>query len=166
VATRKKPKPRDWTPRERRLVSEFTVKFYEGYEVRFQVSIGATPRRLMGRFMTEATERLVGKFRRWADALVLLPDRVVLIEGKIVPQPGVISQLDLYERLIPKTPELQEHSHKPVEKLLVCAIEDPVVTQMAREQNIRVVVFRPKWIDDYLEIIPPREGTPTPGELE
>lgn len=110
--------------------------------------------------MSDEEARLVGVFRRWADALVFLPDRIVLIEGKILPQPGVLSQLSLYEELIPKTPELQEHWPKPIEKVLVCAIEDPLISELARRGGVRVVIFHPRWINNYLKIVHPWERTP------
>ena len=166
MARRKKESKRDWQPREQRLVAEFLAKFYPEAEIRTHVHLGSIQPRLRGRYATDAEQRMVGIFRRWADAVILLPDRVILLEGKILPQPGVISQLELYERLLPKTPELEEHVHKPLEKMLLCAIEDPVVTQMAREKNIRVVTFKPAWLDAYLEMLSPSERTPTPGGFE
>ncbi len=108
----------------------------------------------------------MGVFRRWADAVVILPDRIVLIEAKILPKPGVGEQLDLYERLIPETPELRQHAHKPIEKVLVCAIEDRLVTQLLRERGIRVVVYKPAWIDEYLDLVEARERTPGVQTLE
>lgn len=154
---RKNPGKRDWQPRERRLVSEFCREFYPDDEIRFHVRLGSIPRRFKGKYLSEAEERLIGVWRRWADAVVFRPDRLVLIEAKIVPKPGVISQMEVYEELIPKTPEFAEHVHKPIEKLLLCAVEDPVVTRKARERDIRVVIFHPLWVDDYLEILFPRE---------
>ena len=118
------------------------------------------PTRLKGRWSSESDERLVGVFRRWADALVILPDRLLLIEGKILPQPGVISQLKLYAELIPKTPELAEHKHKPIEMVLVCAIEDPLISELARREGITVRIFHPAWVDEYMKILHPRERTP------
>jgi len=88
---------------------------------------------------------------------VIMPDRLILIEAKIRPNPGVISQLELYEHLLPFTPELAEHKRKPIEKVLLCAINDPVVTSMARNRGIKVVQFRPPWVDEYMKIIFPRE---------
>jgi len=117
-------------------------------------------------YTREETGRLLGVFRRWADAVVTMPDRIVLIEGKILPQLGVISQLKAYERMIPNTPEYREHATKPVEKVLVCAIEDPLITQLAREEGIRVVIFRPEWIEEYLKIVHPWEKTAGLGTLE
>lgn len=161
----KRKDKRDWQPREQRLVSEFVIEFYPEYESRTHVHLGGTPPRFKGKFTRPETGRLLGVFRRWADALVFMPDRLVLIEGKILPQPGVLSQLKLYEALIPNTPELEEHRSKPVEKVLVCAIEDPLITQLARTEGIRVVVFRPDWIEDYMKIVHPWERTPGLGTL-
>ena len=162
----KRPDKRDWQPREQRLVSEFIARFYPDYESRTHVHLGSTPPRLKGKFTSEETARLVGVFRRWADAIVFMPDRLILIEGKILPVPGVISQLKLYEELIPKTPELSEHWEKPIEKLIVCAIEDPVITELARREGILVRVFRPSWIDSYMKKLHPWEKTPGLGTLE
>jgi len=161
----KKPDKRDWQPREQRLVSEFVARFYADHESRTHVHLGSTPPRLKGQFATDADARLVGVFRRWADALVFMPDKLILIEGKILPQPGVISQLKLYEELIPKTPELAEHAGKPVEKVLVCAIEDLLISELARREGVRVHIFIPAWIEEYLKIVHPWEKTPGLGEL-
>lgn len=161
----RKKTTRDWQPREQRLVAEFITDFYPDNESRTHVHLGSLQPRLRGQFSGETDARLVGVFRRWADALVFLPDRTVLIEGKILPQPGVIAQLNLYARLLPNTPELEEHRNKLIEKLLLCAVEDPQVTQLAREENIRVVVYRPKWIDAYLDVLYKREKTPSQSEL-
>lgn len=157
---------RNWEPREQRLVAEFVNFAYPGVESRTHVHLGTVQPRLRGRFTSDEDLRIVGLFRRWADALVFLPDRTVLIEAKIKPEPGVTAQLKLYARLLPNTPELEECKHKPVEKVLVCAIEDPQVSALAREENIRVVVFRPKWIEAYLDVLRPGEKTPSQSELE
>jgi hypothetical protein len=165
VPKSKNPKKRDWQPREQRLVSEYVARFYPDDESRTHVHLGSIPPRLKGKFIPDEAIGLVGVFRRWADALVFKPDRIILIEGKILPQPGVISQLKLYEELLPKTPELEEHRGKPIEKVLVCAIEDPVISELARREGIRVQIFHPAWIDEYMKILHPWERTPTPGGL-
>lgn len=143
-----------------RLVSEYVARFYAGFESRFHVHLGSVPPRIAGRFASDQTKRLVGVFRRWADALIVMDDRLVLIEAKILPQPGVISQLLLYRDLLPKTPELSDVSQLPIEMLLLCAVEDRLISDMARNQGIRVVIFYPTWIDEYLQILQPWEKTP------
>ncbi|MBA7518434.1 hypothetical protein ES705_10504 [subsurface metagenome] len=166
MAKSKSPDKRDWQPREQRLVSEFVARFYGDYESRTHVHLGSTPPRLKGKFITDEDARLVGVFRRWADAIVFMPDRLILIEGKILPQPGVLSQLKLYEELIPKTPELSEHRGKPIEKIIVCAIEDPLITELARREGVGVRIYRPSWINSYMKKLHPWEKTPGIGTLD
>ncbi len=156
----KDPNKRQWQPRELRLGSEFLAKFYSGFESRTHVHLGPSLKRVGGRWATDDEAKIIGVFRRWADALVFQPDRVILIEVKILPQPGVISQLKLYAELIPKTPELVEHKDKWVEMILVMAIEDSLITELARREGIRTIVFKPSWIDDYMKIVHPWETSP------
>lgn len=148
-----------------RLVSEWLAREYPNERYQTNVRLGSLHPRLQGKFLSEAEQRLVGVFRRYADALVFLQTRTILVEAAILPQPGKISILHLYERLLPKTPDLREIWQLPIEKVLLCAIVDPVMVQLAREQGIRVVVFKPDWIDEYMKQVYPREATPTLTEL-
>jgi len=148
---------RQWQAREMRLVSEFLAKYYPEYPSQTRVRLGSIHPDLEG-MLSDAERRMVaGAWRRWADAIVFMPDRLILIEAAIRPSPGDISQLELYEHLLPLTPEFDEHKAKPIEKVLVFAIEDPVVASMARERGIRVIYFRPEWVEDYLKVLYPRE---------
>lgn len=152
-----KPGKRSWAPRELRLVAEFLAATYPKYPYKMRVRLGTTHPHLVIPEATEEENKLIGSWRRWADAIVFADDRLILIEVAIVPEPGDISMLLLYERLIPHTPELEEYSNLPVEKLLVYAIEDPVLISLARDQGIKVIYFKPDWVDEYLPMLFPRE---------
>lgn len=148
---------RKWQPREMRLVSEFLAEHYSDYTTQTRVRLGSIHSELQPEKLSPAELRAVGVWRRWADAIVFMPDRLILIEAAIRPSPGDISQLELYEHLLPNTPELAEHKGKPIEKLLLYALEDPVIVAMAGDRGIRVVYFHPDWVDEYLAILYPRE---------
>jgi len=148
---------RKWQAREMRLVSEYLAANYADYTTQTRVRLGSVHSDLHPEKLSPAELRAVGVWRRWADAIVVMPDRLILIEAAIRPNPGDISQLELYEHLLPKTPELAEHSGKRIEKVLLYALEDPVIVAMARERGIRVVYFRPAWVEEYLAILYPRE---------
>jgi len=148
---------RQWQPREMRLVSEYLAKNYADYPTRTRVRVGSIHPDLKPEQLSESEKKMVGVFRRWADAIVFMPDRLVLIEAAIRPSPGDISQLQLYEHLLPHTPELAEHKDKPIEKVLLWAIEDPPIAAMARQYDIKVIYFHPGWVDDYLRILYPYE---------
>lgn len=148
---------RKWQAREMRLVSEFLAENYPDHTTQTRIRLGSIPEGLNPDNFSGGELRALGVWRRWADAIVFMPDRLILIEAAIRPSPGDISQLELYEHLLPKTPELAEHKGKPIEKLLLYALEDPVIVAMARERGIRVVYFHPDWVDEYLAILYPRE---------
>ena len=148
---------RQWQAREMRMVSEFLAKHYGEYETRTRVRVGSIHPDLKPEQLSNGERRAVGVWRRWADAVVFMPDRLILIEAAIRPEPGKISQLELYERLLPLTPELAEHKHKKIEKVLLFALEDPVLVEMARSRGIKAVYFCPEWISEYMKILEPRK---------
>ena len=149
--------PRTWEPRERRLVSEWTRLTFPTGHVKENVRLGALNPALQDTTLTENELRALGVFRRWVDALVIEPKVVHLVEGKIRNTPGALEQLALYRHLLPLTPELQDVAHLPIVSHLVWVIADPVVEMMAREQGVRVHVYHPPWVDDYLKMLHPRE---------
>lgn len=148
---------RQWQPREQRLVSEYLAATYPDYETRTRVRVGSVHPELKPESLEPGELRAMGVWRRWADAVVFLKTKLVLIEAKIRPSPAAIAEIELYARLLPLTPELADHRGKPIEKTLLFALEDPVIVAMARERDIKVVYFRPKWVDEYLEVLYPRE---------
>lgn len=107
--------------------------------------------------LTDAEKRMVGIWRRWADAIVYRTHELIIIEAAIRADPGDISQLGLYAYLVPLTPELKPHWNKKIIKMLVYAIEDPATIKIARENQIRCVEYKPSWLEAYLEILMPRE---------
>ena len=148
---------RSWQPRESQMLAEWLALFHSGDQYKMRVRLGS-PRPTTPRpDMTPEELAMVGVWRRWADALVVLPDKLILIEAAIRPNPGKIGQLELYRLLLPHTPEYSTHKDLPIELLLLYAIEDPAVVMLARSKGIRCVLFKPMWLDDYLKLLNPRE---------
>ena len=148
---------RQWQPREMRLVAEYLEKTYSKYPYQMRVRLGSIPDQLITEDMSPEERRSAGIWRRWADAIVFKPRSVVIIEAKIRPSPGDISQLQLYAELFGKTPELQPYTARPLALELLYAIPDPVIEHRARQANIKVTHFKPAWVDDYLAILEPRK---------
>lgn len=148
---------RKWQPREIRLVDEFLVEYYPGQHYMTRVRLGSTHPGLPIEGLPENEKNMLGVWRRWADAVVFMPDHLILIEGAIRPSPGDISLLEVYEFLIPHTPELAEWRNRHIEKVLVYALEDPLTIALARQKGIKVIFFRPPWINDYLKALYHRE---------
>jgi len=85
-----------------------------------------------------------------ADAVVLLPDKVVIVEAVVRPEWWKLQQLKAYAKAFRSTPEFKEHWHKPIELVLLTTIDSPFHARMAAEEGIRYVLYRPAWLETYL----------------
>src|ERR687891_4351 len=75
--------------------------------------------------LTESERRLLGAaFRRWADAVVIDRDVLLVIETAMVPDPRDISLVQTYLRLVDVTPELEPWRRLPRKGRLVWAVDD------------------------------------------
>lgn len=159
--------PRDWQPREMRLVSEWVIRQFPTAEVKFRVDLGDLKPALEATGLTAAELRRLGRSRRWVDAMVIEPRTVHLVEGKIRLVPGALEQLELYRMLFPKTPDFAHLRGRAVVLDVVYALEDPALVALARSRGVKVHIFRPPWVDAYLAEIQHRERrAPQPRGLE
>lgn len=122
-----------------------------------RVRLGSIPTSEVAPLLEDHEVRMLGVYRRWADFIVVTDDRLILGEAAIRPNPGKISQLQLYRLLLDNTPELQQYLPRAVEMQLVYAIEDPVVNAMARLVGIRPIYFTTQAVDEYIKLLYPRE---------
>jgi hypothetical protein len=148
---------REWQPREMKLVQEYIIAYHPKARRITRVRLGQMSPQLIMPGMTPEERNQLTVWRRWADAIAIYPDHVVIVEGAIRSDPGDVSKLKLYARLFPVTPEFAEDAKKRLELELVSAIPDPVTAQMAGEDGIKYVTFSPPWVDEYIKILYPRE---------
>jgi len=133
-----------------RLVSEYIVKYYPKDVHYTRVRLGATHPDLLPEDLSAEERRMLTVWKRWADAVVITKRKLILIEGAILPDPGDVSKLLLYEYLLKFTPEFEEYRELGIEKQLVISVEDPVLTKIARGAGIKVIAFAPDWISEYV----------------
>jgi hypothetical protein len=143
--------PRKWEPREMRMVAEYTAKFYSKNQVLTRVRLGALHPSLNIDNLDADEKAMLGVWRRWADAIVITPSKLILIEGAILADPGDISKLIIYKSLIPHTPELSNYLDRDIEMQLVYSIEDPLIVITARQVGIKTILFQPDWILEYVK---------------
>ena len=155
--------PRDGSPyqqRERRLLAEWLAARYPNDRVQQQVRLGAYQIGISPQGLSSPELRALGVWRRIADALVYKPTELILIEASLPAHPGYVSQLLLYKRLIPMTPELADYAALPVRMIYLVSFEDPVVTAMCRENGIQVEVYAPPWVGEYWAELERRKSRP------
>lgn len=148
---------RAWQPREMQMLSEFLAKVYPNARVATRVRLGTPKSEVPTAWMSQEEKAMIGSWRRWADAVILEDDKVTIVEAAIRPDPGKISQLELYKLLWPQTPEYVAWHGLPVHLMIVYAIEDPATLYLARQKGIHCVQYQPTWLPDYLTLLMPRE---------
>ena len=136
--------------RERRYVPEYVAeRFPDKKAAFFNVPIGPAPKILHAAH----PEVSLAHFRRWrlyADAIVVMPDRLILIEGKLRKPKDGLGSLIQYRPLVKQTPELLPYINLPLECRLVCPRPDPRIITVAAANDIILDVYAPEWAMSYL----------------
>ena len=148
---------RRWEPREMRLCSEYLKTYHYSAYCMTRVRLGKYPSELLKYVAVEEERNMLTVWRRWADGIAIYPDRVILIECAIRPNPGKIAQLKLYKELFYQTPEFEHLRNRKLELELVYAIEDPATIELAKREDIRTIYFKPVWIEEYISHLYPWE---------
>lgn len=136
--------------RERRYVVEWVRTRWPTNAALFNVRLGGIPAKFQGVDVGGLSSNIFKVFNRYVDAAVILPDRLILIEAKILGDLGAVSQLEYYASLVPSTPALAIYSALPLELRIVTASAEPTFTEFAASKGISVDVFRPPWAVEYL----------------
>ena len=86
---------------------------------------------------------------RYADAIVKVGEKLVIVETKIKANGGVVGQLEHYKELIAVTPAFHEFRLLPVELEVVTTLEDRNLRSFVEGKNMKFIVFAPEWVADY-----------------
>lgn len=86
---------------------------------------------------------LFSRLRRWADAIIIMPDHIKVLECKMKADVDVIGQVLLYASLVPQTPLFARYAHLPVKPVVVTAMITDEVKQAIESAGIEVVIFKP-----------------------
>ena len=142
--------PKQRQQREVRLVADFVAEFYPDDRSILNLRVGGINPVITDQDLTEGELALIGSHRRFADAVVIRERDLILIEGMILPSLGKVSQILGYRALLPLTPELGSFASMPITAIIVGPIEDLFLARLARQSDILVRVYRPPWIEEFL----------------
>jgi hypothetical protein len=145
------------------LLREWASVAYPGVQLLEQFRLGPTTSNLVGVVVTPALEAALRVNNWFADGVILAPHETAIVEAKVKPTPGAISQVQFYSRLIARTPQLQNRLALPIVPIVLFAENDPDVTSFAQTQGVRVAVYTPPWIQDYLQLVQFRYRAPGPS---
>jgi hypothetical protein len=144
----------------------FLMQQYPAFTWRVNVRLGKVKEEVTAGIPKKyaAMSRLYGLT---ADAIVFLPDKIIIIEALI--RPGEwwkIEQLQTYERAFKVTEEFRKYWDFPVEKILLTTETDAFMESEAARRGIRVVKFTTPDIEAYKGTIQKRKAQPFGTGLE
>lgn len=133
---RKRQKNHNW---ENEMAREYIEKFYSDRMHWYRIEVGEIPDKL--------DDPIYTKVRRWADAIVVMPDHVLIIELKMIAKPEVTAQLANYIELFRETPMFQDQRELPVKGRVVCALVDEKTKSFIERGGFEVEVYKPANFD-------------------
>jgi len=152
---------------ETRLLMEYLAQAYPDDRWLTNVKLGTDLRPRTGVELTEKELRMLRVYKRYADAIVIQPGRVIVIEAAIWKAIEKVGPLLQYLALVPHTAELQPFLDRQVVGELMVAVTDAVADKLCRDHGIRYTVFAPPWLEEFFSIYPGRKRTaPAPGTIE
>jgi len=143
-----------------RMLIEYLMKTYPPGSWATNVRLGMPHPEIARVAITPEERRMLTITLPMADALVLLPEEVHILECLVRPEWWKILMLKAYGKLFPLTEEFREHWHKPIKLILLTAILNPFMEWMAREEGVKVIRYRPPWIEPYYVGLRPRQRRP------
>jgi len=139
-----------YVQRDRRYVAEYVEQTYPYNKVHYNLRLGPPPIGTAEKYPGTNIDRLARVWKKTCDAVVITDKEVVLIEGELRRPMEALGELISYRDLLFQTPELTAYAKMPVKSILLCPVYDPTMDLQLKEHNIEAVVFRPKWVDEYL----------------
>jgi len=130
---------------------DYLAATYPGQRWLTNIQVGPLDPHVPRDGLTDAQKRLMGKFRRYADAVVPLVDRLVVVETTMIKAVGKIGPLMDYVRLVPQTPELADFASLPVRGELVSPIPDPRAQALCLDVGLTFVLFSVPWLDAFVD---------------
>ena len=135
------------------LLRDWASRTYPGIAVQEQFRLGPTTSHLVGVIVNPALEAALRVSNWFADAVLFAPLETLIVEAKVKPTPGAVSQVQFYADLLPRTPAMQSRLSLRISPVVLFAEDDPSVTSFAQRKGVRVAIYTPAWIADYLNLV-------------
>jgi hypothetical protein len=151
------------TPWSTILLQQWAALKYPQYHLYEQMRLGPTSSTLVGVQVSPALEAMLRVNNWYADGVIALPNEVLFVESKMQSTPGAISQVKFYVREGMRTPALQNLMAIPFVPVVLFAESDNDVNMFARQEGVRVEIYTPSWISDYLTQVQFRNRVTVPS---
>lgn len=137
--------------RERRFISEYMLTTWPEGDYQLNVELGPIPQEYVQRLGMARAAAMFRPTRPRVDAVKWDPDAYYLIEAKIRDIKAGIGDLAYYKVQAEAAPDLPFYDGQPLVLLLVVPWMLEWLQLSCDRQEIKVEVFCPDWIADYVE---------------
>ncbi len=131
---------------ETRMTAEYLMQEFSQFPHLQAVPLGVVDEKLMAAEGYERAIRMSRPYRPECDALVILPNYLLLIESKVWNVVNGLAKLPLYKSLIAATPELKQYMPREVIMRLVVGWSNTNLEIMARDLGVEVKIYAPAWL--------------------
>lgn len=157
--------PTGRVPWSYRLLQEWVAVKYPSAIPLYELRLGPTSAHVVGVHITPALEAMLRTENWYADAVLIIPGVTLIVEAKMQANPSAVGQVLFYSRLALQTPALEQYRNQPIQPVVLFAEEDDAVSNFARSFGVRVEIYSPAWIEDYLYRVQFRNRVTVPAGL-
>ncbi len=136
---------------ETRMLSEYLLANYGKFSYIMDVPLGKVDEGLMASVGYQKAINAARPFRPRADAIVILPRYLVLIEAKVWNVVNGLAKLPLYASLVPTTPELKQYMPREVLLELVVGQITVNLQTMATGSGVTLKLWSPSWVKEVVD---------------
>lgn len=133
-----------------RLLQEWVGLRYSSAQVWYELRLGPTARTLLGVQVSPALEAMLRVANWYADAVIVDGNEIVLVEAKVEPTPSAVGQVLWYYQLARATPALAPYTNLAIVPTVLFGEDDEQLNAWVRSMGIRVELYTPPWIAEYL----------------
>jgi len=138
------------------LLMTYLLKHFPPATFRTNVRLGAIDLEFFPEAKEPKMKELASIYLPRADAVVILPEKVIIIEVMVRNEFWKLEQLAEYGRLFKITEEFREHWHKPIELQIVTPKYNKYLEERALRYRIKVVIFSEIFWELYAATLPGR----------
>jgi len=136
---------------ETRMLSEYLLANYGKFSYIMDVPLGLVDEKIMAAQGYQQAINAARPFRPRADAIVILPNYLVLVEAKVWNTVNGLAKLPLYKTLVPLTPELKQYMPREVLMELVAGSAPSNLSLMAEAQGVKLRIYNPPWLKEVVD---------------
>jgi len=147
------------------ILCEYLVRTYPIGTWAVNVRVGPVSEELLALTPVPRYKRMMKIVVGSVDAIVKLPDKLILIECMVREEIGKIQQLKHYKMLVLSDPDFKYWWDKTIELHLLSVIWNPYIRAVCEREGIRYIYYRPPWVEEYLATLPARIRGPKYGGI-